>query len=115
MHTYKFICSNPEGIDFILDMCHEKFFSEEEFKKLCKAILIEYYYQKMQLGAPTDTPYISRTPDEEEIWKLFEEQGFSFENLPTASFGIDVFWHDDDPELTKCFHDVDAFNKKMDG
>jgi len=111
MFTYQFIFSNPEGIEFIFDMVHEKLFSEPEFEKLCTDNLLSYYKQQMIPKIPTDTPYASRTPDSTDFWQFFEKLGFKHADRPTATFAIDPWTGNDNSELEKCFKEMDAFNK----
>jgi hypothetical protein len=110
--------ANPEGIDYIIYLEHTKFFSKEEFKKICLQIIVDNYTELMK---KVSCSYISREPDNDEILERFKKAGFVLAENCTASFCFDPWMFDnhhnirvddegDSPDVEACLKDVEKFN-----
>ena len=90
MFVYKFICDNPEGIDCILEMQHERQFTHEEFKALCRRLLVQCLEEQLA----DSKEYINCQPDADKMTALFEEENFLPVQGSTANFSFDPYLYD---------------------
>jgi hypothetical protein len=90
MFVYKFFCDNPEGIDYILEMQHEREFTHEEFKALCRRLLVQCLEE--QLAEKSD--YVDCQPDPDKMFALFVEENFLPVKGSTANFSFDPYLYD---------------------
>lgn len=90
MYIYVFQQSNPEGIDFVLRLQHEKKFTSEEFDDICEEAIVyaleqEYKERKHAFCSSLDI---------ELLCEFFYSKGFESENNAELYYDFDAFSYD---------------------
>jgi len=87
MYIYVFQQSNPEGIDFVLRLQHEKKFTREEFDNICEEAIVyaleqEYKERKHAFCSSLNVNFLC---------EFFYSKGFESENRAELYYDFDSF------------------------
>lgn len=90
MNHYRISAGNPEGIDWVLDMDHEKEFTKEEFNDIAEQAIVfalekDFEKKKHAFVSSIETDF---------IYEFLASKGFAPDNI-SAAYYLEPYWGKD--------------------
>ena len=90
MFLYEVYASNPEGIDWLLKLQHEKKFNPDEFQDICEEALVHTLEKQYR----ADGVYYISSIETDYVLEYLEEKGF-IRGYEITTYGIEPYWGKD--------------------